>query len=636
MRCLFNSRPLHNPFSTPLYELFDPSAGLLAKSQKLGLTGSNSLGFAHSCGPLPPLNFPEGTLFNGVNFARQTDQTNQTKQTKQTRQTKQTKHAPQKVHNGRSKELCKRLNSYFLSFLFFLIPLFFPLSAPAEQSAMNYFVDGVEAFDRGDYNEAVRSLEKAIQLKPSNLEFRYYLGLSYGALNRNEKALKIFSEIVDKEPVKFRKAYFEIAALYSKQKEYQKAIDTLTLAEKAAPSDARIYLEKGYAYKNLKSYEQAIVNFKKAKELDPDLAQVACYNIAVAYYETDRFDMAEEMFLTAIASNPETATAENARQSIRNLKGAKRARRPWYLSTSLSWGYDDNVLLQALEQAGVVSATGEVLDKSDDFETIVLRGGYKFINRKDLEIGAGYTLYCTGYKELVDSNVLGHIPYLYLQYNDDPVYYRIEYDFSYYYAGGSRNDQDNGLYLTFGDSSEDKMRMHSLMPTITIVEPYGLRSEITLNYQDKHYLDGVTSNARHYIGGIVQSYKLPDSECYPRVGYKYGYEDATSKESTYQYHEGLVGFSSPLRWGVWGDVSLSYTRTYYHKNTRYCAEGERADKKYMFSASLSRTITDRFQFLFSYNYTHNNSNVMWSDGSSTYDPFKFKKNVYTLSINAVF
>ncbi|RLB88944.1 MAG: hypothetical protein DRH50_14450 [Deltaproteobacteria bacterium] len=64
---------------------------MLTESKKQGLTASNSLGFAHWCGPLAPLNFPKGTLFNGVNFARQTDQINQINQTNQTDQTGATK-----------------------------------------------------------------------------------------------------------------------------------------------------------------------------------------------------------------------------------------------------------------------------------------------------------------------------------------------------------------------------------------------------------------------------------------------------------------------------------------------------------------------------------------------------------------
>ncbi|RLC08752.1 MAG: hypothetical protein DRH43_09500 [Deltaproteobacteria bacterium] len=79
------------------------SLGLLTKPQKLGLMPSNSLGFADMCGQLAPLNFQKGTLFNGVNFARQTAQINQTDQTHLTHQTNQTNQTNQTGQTGAPK-----------------------------------------------------------------------------------------------------------------------------------------------------------------------------------------------------------------------------------------------------------------------------------------------------------------------------------------------------------------------------------------------------------------------------------------------------------------------------------------------------------------------------------------------------
>ncbi len=520
--------------------------------------------------------------------------------------------------------------SFFPIILLAIFLSFSPL-ASAQQSAMNYFVNGVEAFEVGSFQEAISSLEKAIDLEPSNLEFQYYLGLTYSAMKRYEDALKVFESIVDKEPDRFRKAYFEIAAIYAKQGEYQKTIDTLALVEEKDPKDVRIYLEKGYAFQRLKDYDQAIESFNKAKDLEPKMLQAVYYNIAAVYFEAEAFDRAGEMFTKAIEVDPATPIAANARQSIINVRGAKRARRPLYVSASFAWGYDDNVLLKPLEQAAVISpVTGQALNEGDEFQTFLLRGGYKFINRKNIEVGAGYSLYITGYDDLFESNVLGHIPHLYLQYREDPIYFRIQYDFSYYYSGGRENGQDVGFYLT--DCSDDRLRMHSVMPTITIVEPYGLKSEITLNYQDKEYLDGVTPDASHYSAGIVQSYKIPNKELYLRLGYKYGDEDASVEESSYSYHEGLLGLSSPIYREIWGDISLTYGSTDYSYNPAFTVAGERQDKRYMYAVSLTRPLYERFQLMFSYNHTRNNSNI--SDGVK--DPYKFKKSTYNLMITGTF
>lgn len=516
-------------------------------------------------------------------------------------------------------------------FCIFSVLLSFTFLASAQQSAMNYFADGVDAFDSSAYQEAIRSLKKAIELDPSNLEFHYYLGLTYNAMKQYEDALDVFESIVDKEPVKFRKVYFEIACIYSRQKEYQKAIDTLSLIEGIDPKEPRTYLEKGYAYQKLKDYYKAVDNFNKAKDIYPKFTQLAYYNIAVVHFEAEEFDKAEEMFSKTIEVNPDTAIAQNARQSMINIKGARKARKPWYLSTYLSYGYDDNILLKPLEQDAVVSATGVPLNEGDQFQTFFLSGGYKFINRKDFEIGAGYSLYCAGYEDLTDNNILGHIPYLYLQSNDHPFYFRFQYDFSYYYTGG-KNGQDKDFFLTFGSGSDKKLRMHSFTPTFTIMEPYDLNTVFSFSYQDKDYLDEVTPNASHYSVNIIQSYKIPNKQCYVRMGYKYGNEDSVDEISSYCYHQGLVGLSSSLFWGVWCDISVTYEKTYYDRNPAISLVGERRDNKYIGAISLSRDISDMFRFIFSYSYTNNDSNIIIDE----MDPYEFKKNVYTLTIMGTF
>jgi len=489
---------------------------------------------------------------------------------------------------------------------------------------MDYFIDGVEAFDSADYGEAVHSFNKAIELDPSNLEYRYYLGLTYIRLDRDNKALEIFESIVKKDPENYFKAYFDISAIYTKQKKYRKAIDTLNTAEQTNPQSARVSLEKGYTFKKVMDYEQAIQSFKRAKAIDPKLSQIVAYDIATVHFEKEEFDQAHAMFQEAIGVDPDTPLAEIARQSLKSVEGTKRARKPWHITSSVTWAYDDNVPLDPLEM--LTPRTGPVQDKKDQFQIFTFKGVYKFINRKDLEVGAGYSFYCTGYKEWFQNNVLAHTPHIYLQYNYKYknlfLIPRLQYDYSYYYAGGKSNGQDNGLFLTFGSGTEDKLKMQSIMPAITIIEPYNLKSEIILNIQKKRYLDGVTPGAASYSGVFIQSYKFPKADIYPRIGYKYGEEIADRDDFSYRYHEGFVGISASLVWDIMGDLSIAQTRTSYHN---------RRDKTYTTSVSLHRLLLDYLQLQLFYNHTHNSSN--WQ---GLYDPHKFKKNMYLCSLTFMF
>ena len=525
---------------------------------------------------------------------------------------------------------CLHRNAVPVILLFFSIVFFIVPAVNAQESDLSYFADGVIAFDSNEYEEAVRFFKQAIELNPSHLEYQYYLALTYTRLERDEEALAIFTSIVDKDPANYIKAFFDIASLYSRQEKYQNAIEALDRAEQIVTSEmpdkadqqiARICLERGYTYKKMQDVDQAVENFERAKTLDSNLAQMVTYDMGALYLETETFDLAAEMFSKAVDIDPETPLAESARQALANVNAVKRARKPWYVTMSLSWAYDDNVPLNPLEE--LTPGAGSVTDEEDQFQSFLYKIGYRFDNwkDKDLEVGAGYTLMVTGYKEWVQNNVLAHIPYLYGQYSKKDLFFRLEYNFSYYNAGVS-TDTPGGLFFLSGDGYVSKLRMHSIMPTVTILEPYNLKSEISLLYQDKHYLDNVTPNASHYAGGITQSYKFPNTECYPRLGYRYGEEIATRDDSTYRYHQGQVGITSALYWGIFGDISLTYVKTNYQPRT---------DKTYITSISLNRTFQDNIQLQLFYNHTRNRSN--WQ---GPIDPHKFRKNVYMISVTFMF
>lgn len=498
----------------------------------------------------------------------------------------------------------------------------------AQDDAVNLFVDGVEAFDGKDYDSAAAYFKKAIALKPDNLEYQYFLGLTYGEMKRYGEAIKILQAIVEKEPVDYLKAYFDTARLYSRQSLHQKALETLSLAEAANPGTPRIYLEKGYAYRGIPDYDEAIKNFQNAAEMDPKLRQHVFYEIAATHLEAEQFDQAEEMFKKSIEVDPKTPLAEHARQAIPGVKTAKRVRKPWYLISAFGWGYDDNIPLQTFQAGGVTLVT----DTGDQFQTFLFRGGYKFINKKDLELGAGYMLTDLGYKEAISNNTLAHVPHVYLQGNTDRIFWRIPYEFSYYLTGGPLRKMDENnrrFFLTFGNEAERKLAMNSLIPSVTILQPYNMKTDVALGYHHKHYYDE-TPDAINLSAGIIQSFQLPKPGYIARLGYKFTDEDASNDAFSYRSNEVHGGLSFPTKiWNVLADASLIYLRT----DTNADPANSRPkfySRTYTFTATLSRVVHEYFLFQFAYNYTNNTSNLR--DNATGEDPLKYRRNVYTLSV----
>lgn len=501
--------------------------------------------------------------------------------------------------------------------------------AEPKQNALNHLADGVEALDMQNFEAAERSFRKALALEPQNLEFQYYLAVACVRLKKDEEALQIFESLIKKDPKNYFKAYFDVAAVYSRQGRYQKALETLNLAEEAQPNTARVALEKGYVYKNLKEYDQAIQCFNRAKELDPKETQLVYYMIGAVDLEREEFENADRMFKKALEVAPQTPLGQSAKQTLSTVKQAAWVRKPWYLTTALNWGYDDNVPRNPVEEITGGPVSGG-LGEGDQFETFFLIGGYKFLNRKDMEIGAGYSLFSLGYRDWTENNVTAHSPHAYFQGNFRPVYFRFQYDFSYYYAGGKKQDVNPPIYLTFANNSYAKLRMHSLTTSISILEPYNLRTDINLSYQIKDYLDGITADASRYGADITESYKIPGTECLPRVGYRYAYEQSGDKSSVYRYHEVFAGISSPIYWGITGDISFGYMRTEYPEFSIPITE--RGDKTYTLSVLLTRYLIDRLLLTFNYLHIRNDSDFY----QNKKDLYTFNKNMYIVTLAYTF
>ncbi len=501
--------------------------------------------------------------------------------------------------------------------------------AAVESTPMDIFMDGVDELDMGNFDEAARLFEKASLLEPENLEYRYYLGVSYVRLKKNREALDIFESLTKKDPRLFLKAYFDIAAIYSSEKEYEKAILTLQEAEKIDPNNGRVFLDMGYAYKDAGQYDQAIRCFGRARELDPKLRQISVYMTGATYLEEEEFDKASQMFKETVELDPKTPLAESARQTIPRAEEAAWARKPWYLVTSFNWGYDDNVARDPLEEIAGGPVTGGT-GKGDQYQIFFLRGGYKFLNLKKMEAGVGYTLYSLGYRDWTDSNVTSQSPHAYFQADWNPVFFRFQYDFTYFYAGGKKQGINPPIYLTFANNSYARLRMHSFMPTISILEPYNLRTDINLIYQIKDYLDGVTADSSRYAADITQSYQVPGTQILPRIGYRTAYEPSGDDPSTYSYHELMAGIAGNIYWEIWGDLSFAYMRTHYPDFTP--SDGRR-DSTYTTTFSLKRYLIDRLLLTFSYIHIRNDSDYVSPQGE---DLYTFRKNVYALEITYVF
>ena len=62
------------------------------------------------------------------------------------------------------------------------------------EAAKNFFDAGLELYDKGNYEEAIKQFEEASRIDPENTNAVYFVGYSYYKLRNMEKAMEVFQE----------------------------------------------------------------------------------------------------------------------------------------------------------------------------------------------------------------------------------------------------------------------------------------------------------------------------------------------------------------------------------------------------------------------------------------------------------
>jgi len=495
------------------------------------------------------------------------------------------------------------------------------------QPGMNKFMDALEAIDQRQLDKAESAILEALRMEPNNLEYTYHLGVIKSLKGEWVKALSIFEGLLKEDPQGFFKAYFDIANIYVRQKNLGKALLTLETARNSNPQNGRVYLEMASVLKDMGRYREALDAISKAVQYDTTLEQ-SCYLLkGVVEMEMRAFDEALRSLERARDIAPDSPVGKAAKDTIAALPDVRQAARPLFANMSLSWTFDDNVAQEPLED---LAKTGISTHKRDQYETFYGRFGYRLIKTKTAECTIGYGVYNVGYKDKVDSDTFAHIPFLSLSLRYGALQFTLPYEFYYFYTGGKDDYQDSGFFLTFGNHSDRKLKMHNFSPIISIFHKNNMQTDFSFTYQNKEYVD-TSPDSNLYSIGVTHRCWL-DKPISPRIGIKFTKDNAETREATYKLIEVLAGVSIKLPLGFSSDLSLSHVRTYYDYNDPILFPiwyDKREDKSYSINLGLMRQLTRWISLYANYMYYHNNSNCLGPD------PYKFERNTFSIgtSIN---
>ena len=156
----------------------------------------------------------------------------------------------------------------------------------------------------GQYQQAVATWGKALELSPDDAKAHNSLGVALAALGRTAEATAQYQNAMELEP-DYADSYTNLGILYARAGDLDRGIPLLRKALELGPWDAKAHSNLGAALAESGRSDEAIAECQNALQLSPGDAE-AHANLAIALAHAGRLDEAIAHFERALASDPES------------------------------------------------------------------------------------------------------------------------------------------------------------------------------------------------------------------------------------------------------------------------------------------------------------------------------------------
>ena len=244
-----------------------------------------------------------------------------------------------------------------------LDPHYQPAHELADAIKQAHYNRGITYLNDERYSEAVPAFQNAITLDPDFTTAHYNLGLTYLKMENYQRAVDALQKTIALDST-YKAAHHALALAYLGQQELGKARDTardtlkldanyqpaLSLLEAIDPNFTppetqtttppepdpsvdpqpnakprqEIYYELGIIYRDSKMHTEAIVEFQKAIDVDPNFV-AAHISLGKAYLEVGQLDAAENAAKAALRIDANSQPTRQLLDDIRQVRPPERA-----------------------------------------------------------------------------------------------------------------------------------------------------------------------------------------------------------------------------------------------------------------------------------------------------------------------
>jgi tetratricopeptide (TPR) repeat protein len=494
----------------------------------------------------------------------------------------------------------------YVSVILLVLLVFLPAHAE-EQGGGAYYDLGVFAYEEGDYESAERYFTKALASNPDDPYYNHFLGKTYLETERYQKAMKYLNMAWKMNP-DISGLQYDLAYLHYKMSKYSRAADLFAEIATEDPSNVLALYHAGICLYKQRDYQRALDYFLAAAQKSPTMKDNGYYYAGVCYWEMGKIDEAVEKFEYVRDHADSGLLRENALVWLGRIqKKEEKVVKPYSLYFKAGIHHDDNIPLDPVD-GDVAGVTG---DESGIVAKAYFSGKYNVVNRKDYQIGAGYSHYQTwhdGHDDLDEFDLIASIFKVYGKYRFQPFTLGLSYMPTYYWL-------DSDSYL----------RRHEIKPEVTWKCHEKLSTRLSYSYYADERFD-LDEKDGHTNEGFLDAYY----SILGKTGYLFGgigYEDRDARHPDQDY--GRLKTKLGIMFGIPWDLKVTLTGRYYDKeydHTDSLFGKKREDSEYRGSVSISRKVfCDWLSAVAEYSYTENDSNI---------DAFEYDREVIGLSLTA--
>jgi tetratricopeptide (TPR) repeat protein len=192
-----------------------------------------------------------------------------------------------------------------------------PTKNPSEISIQekSLIQEGINAYEHGNYQEAVNKYQGILNSNPNNVRAIYELALTYSAMNQHKKSLEAGMQAMQYQWSELNKVYLLVGTELDYLGKKSNAIDLYEDAIKRYPSDYLLYYNLGITQFSCDEIEKAKTAFKSSVTLHPSHASS---HIALAQSFLKEKNKVPALFAYCrfLILEPSSDRADSARKSV--------------------------------------------------------------------------------------------------------------------------------------------------------------------------------------------------------------------------------------------------------------------------------------------------------------------------------